>query len=170
MLCQRGEDDVVKVLDFGLVKNIQRPETRDITKQVRILGTPVYMAPERIRNPGDVDARADLYAVGAVGFFMLTGRRVFEGESDLEVTNQILHVPAPRPSERTDSPVPDVLDALIARCLEKDRAARPQNAEELIEALDALAAVQPWTQREATLWWRDYRATAALTPHSPMRA
>jgi serine/threonine-protein kinase len=170
MLCQRGEDDIVKVLDFGLVKNIQRPETRDITKQVKILGTPVYMAPERIRNPGDVDARADLYAVGAVGFFMLTGRRVFEGEGDLEVTHQILHAPAPRPSERTDNPVPEALDALIARCLEKDRAARPQNAEELIEALGALAAVQPWTQREATLWWRDYRATAALTPQSPMRA
>jgi serine/threonine-protein kinase len=164
MLCQRGEDDMVKVLDFGLVKNVQRPETRDITKQIKILGTPVYMAPERIRDPGDVDARADLYAVGAVGFFMLTGRRVFEGEGDLELTNQILHAPAPRPSARTDRHIPEALDALIGRCLEKDRTARPQNAEELIEALEALATSHPWTQRDAALWWRDYRATAAIRP------
>ena len=67
MLCRRGEDDVVKLLDFGLVKNLERAQTRDITKQLKILGTPRYMAPERILNPADVDARSDIYAVGAVG-------------------------------------------------------------------------------------------------------
>ena len=69
MLCRRGEDDVVKLLDFGLVKNLERAGTRDVTKQVKILGTPRYMAPERIVNPADVDARSDVYALGAVGYF-----------------------------------------------------------------------------------------------------
>ena len=91
MLCHRGEDDVVKLLDFGLVKNLEQAQTRDITKQLKILGTPRYMAPERILNPADVDARSDIYAVGAVGYFLLTGKPIFEGDNNLEITNQIMH-------------------------------------------------------------------------------
>ena len=89
MLCRRGEDDVVKLLDFGLVKNLEHAQTRDITKQLKILGTPRYMAPERILNPADVDARSDIYAVGAVGYFLLTGKPIFEGDNSLEITNQV---------------------------------------------------------------------------------
>ena len=96
MLCRRGEDDVVKLLDFGLVKNLERVETRDVTKQIKILGTPRYMAPERIVNPADVDARSDVYALGAVGYFLLTGKPIFEGDNNLEISNQVLHAPAPR--------------------------------------------------------------------------
>ena len=96
MLCRRGEDDVVKLLDFGLVKNLERVKTRDVTKQVRILGTPRYMAPERILNPADVDARSDVYALGAVGYFLLTGKPIFDGDDNLEISNQVLHTPAPR--------------------------------------------------------------------------
>ncbi len=80
MLCRRGEDDVVKLLDFGLVKDLERAQTRDITKQLKILGTPRYMAPERILNPGDVDARSDIYALGAVGYFLLAGKPIFDGD------------------------------------------------------------------------------------------
>ena len=98
MLCRRGEDDFVKLLDFGLVKDIEREQTRDVTKQIRILGTPRYMSPERIRNPADVDARADLYALGAVGYFLLTGKQLFEGDDSLDIGNQVLHTPAPRVS------------------------------------------------------------------------
>ena len=79
MLCHRGEDDVVKLLDFGLVKNLEQAQTRDITKQIKILGTPRYMAPERIVNPADVDARSDIYALGAVGYFLLTGQADLRG-------------------------------------------------------------------------------------------
>ncbi|MBP7395265.1 MAG: serine/threonine protein kinase, partial [Zoogloea sp.] len=79
MLCDiRGERDFVKVLDFGLVKQIGGGDTRDLTAHMRILGTPLYMSPERIRNPADADTRADIYALGAVGFFLLTGKRLFE--------------------------------------------------------------------------------------------
>ena len=137
MLCRRGEDDVVKLLDFGLVKNLERTQTRDITKQLKILGTPRYMAPERILNPADVDARSDIYALGAVAYYLLTGKPIFEGDNNLEISNQVLHAAAPRASASGIPGIPDGLDELIAACLEKgpgtatavrrcgDRGARP---------------------------------------------
>ncbi|CAG1004878.1 eukaryotic-like serine/threonine-protein kinase [Burkholderiales bacterium] len=156
MLCRRGEDDVVKLLDFGLVKNVEQEQTRDITKQLRVLGTPRYMAPERIVNPADVDARSDIYAWGAVAYFLLTGKPIFDGDSDLDLSNQALHRPAPRVSEK-EPQVPEALDALIAACLEKDRARRPQSADAVIEALDRVASRLSWTASDASAWWTAFR-------------
>ena len=153
MLCHRGEDDVVKLLDFGLVKNLEQAQTRDITKQLKILGTPRYMAPERILNPADVDARSDIYAVGAVGYFLLTGKPIFEGDNNLEITNQIMHAPAPRAAASGVGGIPEALDALIAACLEKDRSRRPQTADAVIDALDRLSSRLAWTQVDADAWW-----------------
>jgi serine/threonine-protein kinase len=171
MLCRRGEADVVKLLDFGLVKNLEHAQTRDITKQLKILGTPRYMAPERILNPADVDARSDIYAVGAVGYFLLTGKPIFEADNSLEITNQIMHAPAPRASASGVAGIPEPLDALLAACLEKDRARRPQTAEAVIEALDRLSSRLAWTQLDADAWWSDYResrkAAAASTEAAP---
>ncbi len=170
MLCRRGEDDFVKLLDFGLVKDVLHDETRDVTKQIRILGTPRYMSPERIVNPSDVDARADLYALGAIGYYLLTGRHVFEGEDSQDVANQVLHAPAPRVSASVPS-VPEALDALIAACLEKERSRRPVSAEAVIEALDRLSTRLAWTQRDAEAWWTSYREATnpagAAPPSAP---
>jgi Protein kinase domain len=93
MVCRYGgEYDFVKILDFGLVKQLDTEHSRDLTRNLRILGTPLYMAPERLRNPADVDARADIYAVGAVGFVMLSGRRIFEETGDdLNLTTKVLN-------------------------------------------------------------------------------
>jgi serine/threonine-protein kinase len=157
MLCVRGEDDVVKLLDFGLVKSLETAPTRDITKQLKILGTPRYMAPERILNPADVDARSDIYALGAVGYFLATGRQIFEGDNNLEITNQVLHAPAPRASAAGVPGIPEGLDELIAACLEKDRARRPQSIDAVIEALDRLAGRLAWTNADAERWWAGYR-------------
>jgi tRNA A-37 threonylcarbamoyl transferase component Bud32 len=162
MLCRRGEDDVVKLLDFGLVKNIERAETRDITKQLKIIGTPRYMAPERLIDPADADARSDLYALGAVGYFLLTGKPVFDADDSLAISNQVLHVTAPRVSASV--PVPEALDALIAACLEKDRARRPQSAESVVDALGRLASALPWSQVDAAAWWAAFRRSAREAP------
>jgi serine/threonine-protein kinase len=162
MLCRRGEDDVVKLLDFGLVKNLERAETRDITKQLKILGTPRYMAPERLLNPADVDARSDIYALGAVAYFLLTGKPIFEGDDSLAISNQVMHTPAPRVSAQGVA-VPDALDALIAACLEKDRAKRPQTAQAFLEALDRLSTRLAWTQPDAAAWWASYRRNRKTT-------
>jgi serine/threonine-protein kinase len=147
---------VVKLLDFGLVKNLEQAETRDVTKQIKILGTPRYTAPERILDPADADPRSDIYALGAVGYFMLTRAPIFAGDNSLEISNQVLHAPAPRPSDAVAG-LPEPLDSLIVACLEKDRAARPQNAQAVIEALDRLSTRLAWTQPDAAAWWARFR-------------
>ena len=141
MLCRRGaEPDVVKILDFGMVKRIDADHSRNLTRGLRILGTPMYMAPERLRNPADVDTRADIYALGAVAFYMLSGRKIFESGDDLELTSRILNEEPPRVSQAASQPIPVELDLLVQSCLEKRREDRPQRIADLIEALDALAA------------------------------
>jgi len=155
MLCQiRGERDFVKVLDFGLVKQISGEQTRDLTGTMRILGTPLYMSPERIRNPSDADGRADIYALGAVGFFLLTGKRLFETETEHDLTYQVLHTVPRLASECSPFAVPVELDALIGRCLEKDPAARPQTIVEVASALDGLLVHMPWTRDKIDAWWK----------------
>jgi serine/threonine-protein kinase len=159
MLCERGGvADVVKVLDFGLIKDIYATDTRDITQYATVLGTPLFMAPERIRDPADADARADVYAVGAVAFLLLAGKRVFEAPNDVELKRLILEVDAPRVTRATDRPIPEVLDDLVARCLAKDRADRPQRVDELIAVCAQLLREHPWTQDAAARWWQDYYA------------
>ena len=157
MLCDiHGERDVVKVLDFGLVKQTSGEATRDLTSTLRILGTPLYMSPERIRHPGDADARADIYALGAVGFFLLTGRRLFETETEHDLIYQVLHTVPPLASERSSFSVPVEFDALIGRCLEKDPDRRPQSMAEVTSALDAVLVYQPWTRSQIDAWWKQH--------------
>ncbi|MDK9703477.1 MAG: serine/threonine protein kinase [Sulfuritalea sp.] len=157
MLCEiRGERDVVKVLDFGLVKQVTGDNTRDLTGAMRILGTPLYMSPERIRNPSDADGRADIYALGAVGFFLLTGKRLFETETEHDLTYQVLHTVPRLASACSPYAVPAELDALIGRCLEKDPAARPQTIAEVAGVLDGVLVHMPWTRSQIDGWWKSY--------------
>lgn len=139
MVCDiAGQADVVKVLDFGLVKELHADESRDLTVGLRILGTPAYLAPERITTPGSTDPRSDLYAIGAVGFFLLTGHRPFESDGDLQLSHRILHETAPRASDLNPENVIPVLDDLIASCLAKSPDERPASARELARAFAAL--------------------------------
>jgi len=140
------------VLDFGIVKQVRNPDTRDITQYSRILGTPLYMAPERLRNPSDADARADVYALGAVAWFALAGRAAFEAQTEHDIVYRVMNEPAPRLSEAVAG-VPPALDQLVARCLAKDRDDRPAGVEELQEILARLAREHPWTEAEARAWW-----------------
>jgi serine/threonine protein kinase len=156
MVCRyAGQYDFVKILDYGLVKQVApRNNTRDLTRGLRLVGTPLYMAPERLRDAADVDARADIYAVGAVAFLMLTGRKVFESNDDLELTTRILNDEPPRVSQAAPQPVPLELDLIVASCLEKKRELRPQRVADLAEAFEALALEHRWTQPEAEACWR----------------
>lgn len=154
MVCHYGgEYDFAKILDFGLVKQVSEPQSHTITRTLRILGTPLYMAPERLRDPADVDARADIYAVGAVAFLMLSGRKVFDADDELALTSKVLNDPASRVRAVAGQPVPPALDALIAACLEKRREDRPQRIEELQEVLVGLAHEAPWMQSDARAAW-----------------
>ena len=172
MLCRLGgEYDVVKVLDFGLVKDLINEETRDLSQYARVLGTPLYMAPERIRNPRDADARSDIYSVGALAFFLLSARRLFESESSHDLVNQVLNATPRRLSEVGVQGVPAALEELVLCCLAKERANRPQSVAQVIEALDAIAASHPWPRSAAERWWHDHwparddaRLRALFTP------
>jgi serine/threonine-protein kinase len=112
------------------------------------------MSPERLRDPADVDARADIYAVGAVAFFILTGRRMFETADDLALTSKVLNEAPPRVSAVATQPIPEALDMLVAACLEKKREDRPQTIGEASDVLEALAVRQRWTQRDAQAAWQ----------------
>ena len=154
------EYDFVKVLDFGLVKEVKRPNAADtrLTVEGMTLGTPTYMAPELALDEA-VDGRADLYALGCVMYFLLTGKVVFESDNVMRLmVRHIEEKPVP-PSRRTDQPIPRSLDDAILACLAKDPAARPPNAAAVSDALAAAEAdVEPWTQEQAAAWWNSRAA------------
>ena len=155
MLCVRGaQHDVIKVLDFGLVKEMHNPHTRDITQFARVLGTPLYMAPERLRNPADADARSDIYALAAVAYFIITGKHAFQAETDHDLVYRILNDPPPTLARGGALDVPAQLEALLARCLAKDREERPRNIDEVAAVLADIARNHPWREVDALRWWK----------------
>jgi serine/threonine-protein kinase len=157
ILCERGDvPDVAKVVDFGLVKEIAANDG----KSKRILGTPGYIAPESVTDPERVGPASDLYALGVVAYFLLTGRRVFEGKTSLDICVQhVTKQPIP-PSQHVAAISPQ-LEEVVLRCLAKDPEQRPTSAGELARLLRAVPTADRWNDDAAVTWWRDYRATAA---------
>jgi hypothetical protein len=159
LLCERGGvSDVVKVLDFGLVKQVDAPDDPGLSAADAIKGTPLYIAPESLTNPDHIDGRTDLYAVGAVGFTLLAGRPPFLGRGTVEVLGQHLH--RSPPPLRTLRPEVDAdLEGVIRRCLEKEPENRFDSALALVDALNGCAAAGRWTRRDAADWWATERQT-----------
>ena len=158
-VCRMGLDyDFAKVLDFGLVKIRNRSSATETLATVdqSTTGTPAYMAPECILGEVDVDRRADVYALGCVAYFVLTGSLVFEADSSMKMLMQHLHAEPTRPSERSELPIPPELDDLILACLQKDPALRPQNAGELLSMAYGCTCVDTWGQEEARQWWQTH--------------
>jgi serine/threonine-protein kinase len=156
-LCQRAfEHDFVKVLDFGLVKwhtALPTDEDLHLSQTGTILGTPSYMAPEIARGEGPVDGRADLYAVGCLAYWLLTGRLVFEQRTyPAMLLAHASEQPSP-PSRKTEQSIPASLDAVVLSCLVKEPSERVQTAEELVAQLDAVQLESPWTHERAEQWW-----------------
>jgi tRNA A-37 threonylcarbamoyl transferase component Bud32 len=152
--CRMGlEYDFVKVLDFGLVKFNGRGLGQTLmTVEHTTTGTPAYMAPEIILGESNVDRRADVYAVGCVAYYLLTGELVFEAETPMKM--MLAHVqsqPVP-PSQRTELPISRELDDLVMACLQKDPNNRPQNAEELFQLAERQAC-EGWNHSIARSWW-----------------
>jgi serine/threonine-protein kinase len=162
ILCERGGlPDIAKVVDFGLVKRFEGGETDLTMMQTNlhaVLGTPLYLAPEAFAGDWAVDARCDLYAVGAVGYFLLTGAPVFNGKTVVEICAHHLHTPPEPPSRRAPNPVPADLERLLLQCLAKTPADRPPDAVSLQQQLGACAAAAPWPAAQADRWWKAFRA------------
>jgi serine/threonine-protein kinase len=157
--------DFVKVLDFGLVKPaaVRAGEDSFATQAGLVVGTPGYMAPEIALSP-TVDRRADLYSLGCVAYFLLTGRQVFEGETVMQVLAQHLQAAPTPPSQRAPSNVPPDLDRLVLECLAKKPEDRPATAAELERRFSAVG-VEHWTDADARQWWTATSVDGDLETH-----
>ena len=151
--------DFVKVLDFGLVKSIDGAAGGDTlhTAAGSTPGTPAYMAPELVLD-APIDGRADLYALGCVAYYALTGQLIFDARTPMEMVSMHLHDEPVPASQRGAVGVPPALDALLLACLAKKPEQRPASAAALAAALDALG-LEPWTEAQAADWWRAREAS-----------
>jgi serine/threonine-protein kinase len=154
-LCRKGLDtDFVKVLDFGLVKSRNAvPDDVGKTVENAVLGTPAYMPPEMIRSGFDLDGRADLYSLGCVAYWLLTGRLVFDATSPMDVMIQHVNNEPEPPSARSELEIDRDLERVVLQCLQKDRDDRPASAAELMERLANLPIARNWTTDRSREWW-----------------
>jgi len=173
-ICRMGlEYDFAKVLDFGLVK-VKRGRSGDTLSTIdhTTTGTPAYMAPETILGEVEVDRRADVYALGCVAYYLLTGQLVFEADTSMRMLMHHLNTPPVPPSQRTELPIPRELDEIVLACLQKDPTKRPQNAGELFRMAYNCRACEGWDATAAEAWWQVHvpeltGPLAASTGHRP---
>jgi tRNA A-37 threonylcarbamoyl transferase component Bud32 len=170
-VCRMGlEFDFVKVLDFGLVQTRRADpsmaKTETLLTAQQLIGTPAYMAPEIILGRDDVDRRADVYALGCVAFYLLTGTRVFQDGNQMQVLIDHVHSDAMPPSSRLGKPLPREVDALVLECLRKDPAARPPDAQAVLDRIVAHNLTGCWDSEQARQWWQA-RLPALATPLGP---
>jgi serine/threonine-protein kinase len=160
-LCRYGEDyDFVKVLDFGIVKATHGPGAAEeaptftaLTAEHAVHGTPGFIAPEQVLGGRPVDHRADIYGIGCVAYWLLTGQLVFTGDTPMQLLVQHVQAKPEPPSARTALPIAGELDAIVLACLAKDPSERPQSARELARRLDAVPVSGEWTPELAREWW-----------------
>jgi serine/threonine-protein kinase len=164
------ELDFAKVLDFGLVRDLNTSER--LTVEGSLPGTPAYLAPETAEH-NQYDTRSDLYALGCVAYWLLTGRLVFDAGTPAAMMAAHLRDEPVAPSQRGELPIPPALDAIVLACLSKDPEARPQSAGELAQRLAAVPLEHAWTAERAESWWRTHlpdivtRARSAATRPTP---
>lgn len=158
-LCKVGLSfDVIKVLDFGLVTRAGSEESRDARLQEEgMAGTPAYMAPEQVLAVTTIDERADIYGLGCVAYWMLSGHTLFDIERPIAMA--VAHVKSPPMplSRRTEMPIPTDLEAVVMQCLEKEPARRPPTAETLATMLLACDCGEVWGPAAARDWWSQHR-------------
>ncbi len=147
-----GQTDIAKLLDFGLVQMSSGPEDTQLTRKGIVCGSPLYMSPEQARASQDIDARTDIYSLGASAYFLVTGRPPFTGKTKLDVMVALTR-DEPTPPSAINSQVNIDFEAVILKCLHKDPADRFQSADELLQALEQCACANLWTPHWANLWW-----------------
>jgi serine/threonine-protein kinase len=171
IVCNRsGLFDLVKVLDFGLVKQVAGDARLSLSNADAIVGTPLFMSPEEISSPGAVGPASDLYSLGAVAYYLLSGTPVFAPTNVIEVCGHHLHTPPEPLSARAGQPLPSDLEGLVHACLSKQPAARPASAQDLAERLSKCADAGRWTERDARAWWQRHAEHPLATAPAPSRA
>jgi hypothetical protein len=161
LFCNRGGvPDVVKLVDFGLAKSVNADASPALTQAGTLAGTPLYLSPEAISDGSRIDHRTDLYALGGVGYFLLTGQPPFQGKHLIEVCGHHLHSKPQPPSERLGKALPRALEQLVLDCLAKLPEQRPPNALVVQERLLECAREHSWSLIEARDWWRSHSASS----------
>ena len=169
-VCRYGLDwDFVKLLDFGLVKKPVSDGSRQLTLAGVIAGTPGYMSPEMGLGSPDVDWRTDIYALGCVGYWLLSGRRVFDEGSPMQIVMDHIQKKPPPASARAKQPIPAELDRILLACLEKDPNNRPQTMQDLAHQLSAVPLDEHWTEERSRHWWLQNGAKARGGPEAGLR-
>lgn len=169
-VCRYGREvDHVKVLDFGLVKAQDDGLLSDVDITMHDLagGTPAFMSPEQILGNRDLDGRTDIYSLGCVAYWLLTGQLLFDASTPMEMMVHHTRSEPMAPSLRTELPVPDDLESLVMGCLAKEPEQRPASVDEIFDALEVLARRHPWQRSEAMEWWRIHRPLEALEKATP---
>jgi serine/threonine-protein kinase len=157
-----GRFDVAKLLDFGLAKPLLDPDSVRLTQAGAITGSPLYMSPEQATGDRDPDARSDIYAIGAVFYFLVTGRPPFDNAQPMKVLIAHAHDPVPPPSQLNPD-VPDDMELVIMRCLQKSPIDRYQSAAELVAALEDCNDFGHWSRDDARRWWEKQESTTSHT-------
>ncbi len=158
--------DVAKLLDFGLVKPVKEEQSAVVTREGTVTGSPLYMAPEQIMRTHAADCRTDIYAMGAIAYFLLTGRPPFLGSDSMAV--MVAHARDPvEPPSRHRSDVPADLEHVVLRCLEKKPEDRYQDAESLARAFAACADAGSWSPARAEAWWQQHEPGALVRGTEP---
>jgi hypothetical protein len=164
ILCRRGGQwDFVKVVDFGLAKDLTFKLAPQITQVGLISGTPLYIAPECLEDPDNCSTKSDIYALGVVAFYLVTGRDLFLGDSSLEVLQNVSSDTPPRASDIVGAKVPRVLDDLIFQCVAKNPAERPGSVHEMLSVVDSLSVDYVWTQDNARTWWQEHNRPTTMS-------
>ncbi len=155
LTCRGGEPDFAVLLDFGLAKP-QQPNDASLFMTVERIwaGTPLYMSPERLRNPQCADPASDIYALGMTAYVLLVGFPPFNASDPATLFEQVLSTQVSPPSQEAASAIPSSLDALVLRCLDKDPLNRPRDLNNLLHAIDQVQADLPWSRETSLLWWK----------------
>jgi serine/threonine-protein kinase len=157
-VCRLGKRaDFVKVLDFGLVKALEANAQPRLTVYGETSGTPAFMAPEQVHSEPDIDGRADIYGLGCVAYYLLTGTLVFDASTAMSMAIAHVEQQPEAPSRRTEVRIPASLERIVMACLEKKPEDRPQSATELAGLLDQCTDIAPWTRADADRWWSLHR-------------
>lgn len=156
-LCRRGgKCDFVKVLDYGLSVDLPEDQSYEITSPFLLKSDLVFVAPEGIRSLLDMDARADIYSLGAVAYYLLTGKHLFELTNNLDLQVKIVNERPTPLSEAASQKISKELEELITACLNKDPLHRPQDVVEVLNTLNALQSHLPWSEAQARECWERY--------------
>jgi serine/threonine protein kinase len=149
--------DVAKLADFGLVKDLDDRDQAGLTNVDTLTGTPLYMSPEAIKAPENLGPASDIYAIGALGYFLLTGQPVFDGKGIVDICAKHIHDTPQPPHERLGKPLPADLEGIILQCLAKQPKDRPAGADILANALEHCQDAGTWSKADSHDWWQEHR-------------